>query len=234
MSELVTPMDHDPTGVLSHERVAIIGVGGTGSHILDFISRMPVKEIHLFDGDTISEENTARTPGAVDLAAIGGGTLNKAKFHAERYANLHPNIKGFGQFIDDANVDCLDRYTTVFLSIDRGEIKRRILEVCMNHEIVLVNVGMGILKDHDDRLTGFVGVTMCLPDAYDHVPKCFGIVEQAQLDDNHQTIELNAMNAALAVIRWKKLLGVYADNSRMLDTSYSISHHALYNEFKQP
>ncbi len=234
MLDIVTPMDQDPNGRVSREKVAIIGVGGTGSHILDFISRMPVREIHLFDGDTISEENTRRTPGSVDLTAIGGGTLNKAEFHAMRHANLHPNIQGFGQDIDDTNVDRLERYTTVFLSIDKVKIKRRILEVCMKNEIVLVNVGMGVLKVLDDQLTGCVGVTMCLPDAHDHVRQCFGRDEEVQLEENNQTIELNALNAALAVIRWKKLLGVYSDSSRMLDTHYSISHNALYNEFEQP
>lgn len=234
MSALLTAMDHDPADTLSRERVAIIGVGGTGSHILDFISRMPVAEIHLFDGDTLSEENTARSPGAVNLPTNGDEFLNKAEFYASRYAHLHPNIKGFGHKIDDSNVDHLAEYTTVFLSMDGGKIKRRILKVCMDHQIVLVNVGMGVLKDQDDRLTGSVSVTMCLPDAHDHVRLCFGLDDPPQLDDNHQTIELNALNAALAVIRWKKLLGIYADNSRMLDIWYSIAQNALYNEFEEP
>ena len=225
----MTAMDLDPDGKISRERVAIVGVGGTGSHILDFICRVPVAEIHLFDGDTFSEENTRRSPGA-DLLCIG---LNKAEFYAARYANLHSNILGFGEKIHDTNADRLARYTTVFLSIDGGKIKRRILDVCMEHKVSLINVGMGVVKGGDDQLKGLVGVTVCLPDAHDHARQCFELDDPVQMDDNYQTIELNALNAALAVIRWKKRLGIYVDNSRMLDICYSTSSNTLYNKFEE-
>lgn len=234
MSSLVTAMHLDPSRRLAHEKVAIIGVGGTGSHILDFISRMPVAEIHLFDGDELSEDNTARSPGVVHTVAMDDASRNKAVLHAMRYASLHPNIQGFGEYIIETNVDRLARYTTVFLSIDGGKIKRRVLEVCLENEIVLVNVGMGVVKDQDDRLAGLVGVTMALPEAHDHVHQCFGLDDPVQVDDNHQTIELNALNAALAVIRWKKHLGIYTDKSRTLDMCYSTGTNALYNEFNEP
>ncbi len=234
MSAPLTAMAHDPAGRLPRERVAIVGVGGTGSHILDFISRMPVAEIHLFDGDDLSPENTMRCPGLVDLAPAPGQTSNKAKHHAARYADLHPNIQAFPDYVDDTNVERLARYTTVFLSIDGGKIKRRILDLCMGQRITLINVGMGVLKGQDDRLAGLLGITVCLPDAHDHVRQCFGLDDPVQIGDNHQTIELNALNAALAVIRWKQLLGIYADNSRKLDTCYSIANNTLYNDFKEP
>ncbi len=224
-------MNHDPADKLSCERVAIVGVGGTGSHILDFISRMPVKEIHLFDGDVFLRKNVSRTPGVVEVLEDYNEIHNKAELYAAHYRSLHPNIQATGAYIDDTNVEQLARYTTVFLSVDGGRIKRRILEVCKEREIVLVNVGMGVLKGHDDQLTGLVGVTLCLPNAHDHVNRCFGLEDPPQLDDNHQTIELNALNAALAVIRWKKLLGIYADDSHKLDMCYSIANNTIYNEF---
>ena len=38
---------------LEAQKIAIIGLGGTGSYVLDFVAKTPVKEIHLFDGDTL-------------------------------------------------------------------------------------------------------------------------------------------------------------------------------------
>src|SRR5204863_187669 len=32
-------------------KVAIIGLGGTGSYILDLIAKTPIEQIHLYDGD---------------------------------------------------------------------------------------------------------------------------------------------------------------------------------------
>ena len=36
---------------LANERIAIIGAGGTGGYILDFVAKTPVREIRIFDGD---------------------------------------------------------------------------------------------------------------------------------------------------------------------------------------
>ena len=34
-------------------RIAIVGLGGTGSYVLDFVAKTPVWEIHLYDGDDL-------------------------------------------------------------------------------------------------------------------------------------------------------------------------------------
>ena len=40
--------------------VAIIGLGGTGGYILDYLAKTPIKEIHLFDGDRFLQHNAFR------------------------------------------------------------------------------------------------------------------------------------------------------------------------------
>ena len=42
-------------------RIVIVGLGGTGSYVLDFVAKTPVKEIHLFDGDTFLQHNAFRS-----------------------------------------------------------------------------------------------------------------------------------------------------------------------------
>ena len=37
---------------IRQQRVAIIGLGGTGAYVLDLIAKTPVKEIHLLDADS--------------------------------------------------------------------------------------------------------------------------------------------------------------------------------------
>lgn len=44
-----------------HERVAIVGVGGTGSYILDMVAKTWVREIHLFDSDRFLQYNAFRS-----------------------------------------------------------------------------------------------------------------------------------------------------------------------------
>lgn len=51
-----------------------------------------------------------------------------------------------------------------------------------------------------------------------------------EYDKNIQIAELNALNAALAVIRWKKYLTFYRDFKREHNTIYSIDTGLLLNE----
>jgi len=45
-------------------KIGIVGCGGTGSYVLDFLSKTELDEIHLFDGDVFSPHNAFRCPGA--------------------------------------------------------------------------------------------------------------------------------------------------------------------------
>ena len=47
-------------------RIAIIGLGGTGSYILDLMAKTPAGEIHLLDSDDLNWHNFMRAPGAPD------------------------------------------------------------------------------------------------------------------------------------------------------------------------
>lgn len=49
------------------ERIAIVGLGGSGSYILDQVAKTPVDEIVLIDGDTFDNHNAFRAPGAASL-----------------------------------------------------------------------------------------------------------------------------------------------------------------------
>src|SRR5690348_9998559 len=52
---------------LETSKVAIIGLGGTGSYVLDLLAKTPIKEIHLFDGDMFFQHNAFRCPGAFSI-----------------------------------------------------------------------------------------------------------------------------------------------------------------------
>ena len=51
---------------------------------------------------------------------------------------------------------------------------------------------------------------------------------------NIQIADLNALNAALAVIKWKKLCGFYSDFDQEHHCTYTIDGNALINEDQQP
>jgi hypothetical protein len=51
-----------------------------------------------------------------------------------------------------------------------------------------------------------------------------------EYEENIQIADLNALNAAIAVIGWKKLFGFYRDLANALHTSYTIDTDSLLSE----
>jgi hypothetical protein len=49
-------------------------------------------------------------------------------------------------------------------------------------------------------------------------------------DGNIQIADLNALNAALAVLKWKKMSGFYADREQEHFSAYVIASNKLFNE----
>jgi tRNA A37 threonylcarbamoyladenosine dehydratase len=71
-----------------NQKIAIIGLGGTGSYILDQVAKTPVKEIHIFDADVFQLHNAFRSPGAVSsekLEAENG--IMKVDYYYGIYSN---------------------------------------------------------------------------------------------------------------------------------------------------
>jgi hypothetical protein len=84
----------------------------------------------------------------------------------------------------------------------------------------------------EDQLIGTLRATLATPDQHDHLEKRIGKVD---VDDNEyatniQIADLNAMNAMLAVIKWKKWTGFYQDLKEEHHSTYSINTSQLLNE----
>ena len=216
---------------LEGETIAIVGVGGTGAYVLDYVAKTWVREIHLYDGDRFLQHNAFRTPGAVSAHEMHGGP-NKAVFHAERYGGMRKGVVAHDMNVDDTNVGELGRYDTVFLCIDGGPIKQAILDVCEGHDSLCIDTGMGLYRV-DDRLGGILRITTSAPGHREHV-KAHGRIDMAgggpgEYERNMQMAELNALNAALAVIKWKKSRGIYQDLGHEGDCGYVLDGNRIVN-----
>ena len=220
---------------LALPKVAIVGLGGTGSYILDLVAKTPIHEIHLFDGDHYLQHNAFRSPGAATLDELRGAP-KKVYYFRDRYAPMRRNIEPHDFHIDASNADCLDGMAFVFLCVDRGDAKRPIIEKLEALGIPFVDVGMGI-DLVDEKLQGIVRVTTSTERMRTHVhdKKRIGLSAGA-VDDlyakNIQIADLNALNAALAVIKWKKLFDFYLDLDDEHHCTYTVDGNMLLNEDK--
>lgn len=215
------------------DRVAVVGLGGTGSYVLDLIAKTPVREIHVFDADEFLQHNAFRSPGAPSAVELRVRPT-KVHYHANRYAPMRKGIIAHDFHIDASNGDELSGMDFVFVCVDNGDAKRPIVERLEELDIPFIDVGMGI-DLVGDQLRGIIRVTTSRPEKRDHVKdkrriSLSGGAEDDVYSRNIQVADLNALNAALAVIKWKKLFGFYLDYEHEHHSTYTLDGNRIDNE----
>lgn len=216
---------------LESQKLAIVGSGGTGSYILDSMAKTPAKEIHLFDGDVFLQHNAFRSPGAPSLEELRQ-VSNKADYFQSIYSKMRTGIYAHAYDITAENIDELSGMDFVFIAIDKGSIKKLIIDHLTAKQIPFIDVGIGV-QLVDDSLIGHIRVTTSKPEKRDHIKDRIPLSEDSAVNDydtNIQIAELNALNAALAVIKWKKLSGFYQDLGKEFNTIYSLNDGILCND----
>ena len=208
----------DITDKLRCQKIGIVGLGGTGSYVLDQVAKTPVSEIHLYDGDIFCQHNAFRAPGA-PCKELLEESRRKTDYFAEVYGHMHKGIVSHPVFVTEANTHELTALDFVFLCMDTGEHKRVIINTLMEHNIAFVDTGIDI-SEHSRQLMGTARTTAaCLGETVTDMDTqiveeniSFDSVTDADLyRSNIQTAELNAFCALMAVIKWKKHCGFYQD-----------------------
>lgn len=217
-------------------KLAIIGGGGTGAYILDLVAKTPVREIHLYDKDDFLQHNAFRTPGAATIDEL---KARRKKVHhlADIYSGMHRGIAAHPYDIDASNIHELQDMAFVFVCVDNGAVKRPIVEGLEQMGIPFIDVGMG-LELVDEQLRGILRVTLSTERQRDHVHSRGRIsFAGSGADDVYsksiQVADLNALNAALAVIKFKKHFGFYSDLENEHFCTYTLDGNLIHNEDKE-
>ncbi|HZO94956.1 MAG TPA: ThiF family adenylyltransferase [Candidatus Baltobacteraceae bacterium] len=217
---------------LAGAKVAIIGLGGSGSYLLDFIAKTPVAEIHLYDADEFAQHNAFRAPGAATVEELRAKP-KKVVYLAERYSEMHRGIRAHDEMISASNAEQLGGADVVFTCMDEGAAKADLITALERLDVTFIDLGIGIQAD-EGALHGIVRVTTSSPGHRKHVHEGhripLGIGGPDDYASNIQIAELNALNAALAIIKWKKLRGVYADLEGEMHSLYTLDGNHLINE----
>lgn len=216
---------------LKNERIAIIGLGGTGSYVLDFVAKTPVKEIHLFDGDVFSTHNAFRAPGASSFEDLCL-RQQKADYFARKYENMRDGIVSHAEYLTEDNIDQLLKYDFVFVCVDNGKARRLVVEFLGYNGKSFVDTGMGLIVDNS-AILGTVRTTYCNPYNFEKAKENLPFenpLADAVYKTNVQISELNALDAAFAVIKWKQTMGFYAqvDQDSTNEIAFTINDFKLF------
>jgi ThiF family len=199
----------DLSAKFKNDVIAIIGLGGTGAYILDFMVKTPVREIRGFDKDRYFVHNAFRSPGKLDESEVGKA---KAEIYHARYDNFRTGLTIAEKFVDATCEEDFKGVTFAFVCVDKGSSRAGIFDLLMKLGIPFIDVGMG-LNRKQGMLDGMLRVTYYSAERAGELrAKGLSPLTDEPNDEyrtNIQISELNALNACLAVLRFKQIRGFY-------------------------
>ena len=170
--------------------------------------------------------NAFRSPGAASIEELNG-TPKKAdyfKAKVDRFGGVsisHPsNVDATNiEELHDAKASCSCLSMAVQARTSSSPNSRSL-------ELPFIDTGMGIYQVKGS-LAGMIRTTLGTTDGSE---RDVSDEELDEYDQNIQIAELNMLNAALAVIKWKKTLGFYNDLERESSSIYTIDGNHLLND----
>ena len=126
---------------LQARRVAVVGMGGVGSWVVEALARSAVGHLTLIDADDICVSNTNRQLPALE----GNYGRNKAIAMAERCRAINPaiDVTAVESFLTPANMaDLLDHgFDLVIDACDSFRVKVETIAWCRRRKLPLLTVG---------------------------------------------------------------------------------------------
>lgn len=201
--------------------VAVIGLGGTGSYVLDFLVKTPVKEIRGFDPDQFHVHTAYRSPGRLADVEPGKNVelgKYKAEVYSSRYETFREGLHLEPKYIHAESLESIKGVTFAFVCVDKGKSRAGIFDLLISNKIPFIDVGMGLNRTRGP-IDGTLRATYFSAEAAQRLRD----LNLAELVDDPadeyrihiQTAELNALNAALAVIKFKQIRGFYFDKDAL-------------------
>ena len=223
------------------QRIAIIGLGGTGAYLLDLIAKTPVSEIHLLDSDCVDWHTLKRAPGAPtaeEIEFVRAGSLLKVDYYHSKYAafrdGIHPHSvrvdssSMFAEFLSDHPIDY------AFVCIDQladGDSARQdvVYRAVSEAGVPFIDSGVSITLE-DSAVRGAVTTS-----AYDAGSDAWkDAIPNARLDGgapgyrNVQLPEVNAAAATFAVMEWRRRTGQYVSESPSFYQKFRLETGRIY------
>ena len=163
----------------------------------------------------------------------------KVGYFANLYSKQRKGIVPHTVRVTSGNFDLLSGLSFVFVCIDGGGCKATLFAWLLGQGVPFVDVGMDVrFVEESTELFGVVRVTTGTANRHHHLSSRVSYAAEAEADDaysqNIQIADLNCLNASLAVLKWKRQLGVYQDLEREHHTTYSTNINMLTSEERVP
>ena len=213
-------------GLLAQECVAIVGLGGVGAWIADFVVKADPRQVDGWDYDCIESKNILRMPGGLDPNVWIGRP--KAEWFQETYSLIHTRVHGHNvKVLRDRVQEVIERTTFAFVAVDDADDRIMVCDALANAGIPFVAVGLSpVRKDKRVKVsmrivTAHVGVSSWR----EAIPQ----VGQAGQDDygSLDLPDVYSMAAGWAIQSWRKMRGQLWQKTREECLDYSANDQSL-------
>ena len=213
-------------GLLARECVAIVGLGGVGAWIADFVVKADPREVHGWDYDCIEPKNVLRMPGGLDPHVWIGKP--KADWFQKTYGLIHTNVHGHNVKVLPENIpEVLKTTTFAFVAMDDADDRMMVCDTLANAGVPFIVAGLSAVRS-DKRvkasmriITAHVGVSSWR----NAIPQ----VGQAGQDDygSLDLPDVYSMAAGWAIQSWRKMRGQFWQEQREECLNYSATDQSL-------
>ena len=137
--------------------------------------------------------------------------------------------------VTEKNIELLNELSYAFVCIDSNSARSMIISNLKNFGVTFIDVGLGV-NVVDENLIGQLRVTVGTPQ---NMTISLNRIGSASMEDdeyttNIQIADLNALNALMAVVKWKKLCGFYQDLNQEHNSTFTINTGQLIHEDNTP
>lgn len=144
---------------------------------------------------------------------------------------MHRGIVTHSYSLVESNISELAGFDFVFVAVDHGPSRQLICHFLRVEGIPFIVVGMGLRKNEEAlNVAGQCRATLSTPSLSDHLAASVDMYDDQGEDlyaSNIQVTDMNAMNALLAVIRWKQYCGFYADSTQAHNLTFTLDFQSL-------
>lgn len=187
------------------EKVGVIGLGGVGAWIADFVSKADVERITAWDPDVVEARNVIRMPGGNAAEYLG---KPKATWFEDTYSRLRTGVKGHHQEVRTTNVQEVARQLTfAFIAVDDEDAREEISEGLNKMRVPFIDVGLSISREIV-RLAVAMRATVGREDTSEWrraIPRTGS--EGQQLYGRVELADTSALAAAFSVQVWRQMRG---------------------------
>lgn len=136
---LIGPDNFD---ILSKKKILLVGVGGVGGFVFEALIRSGIKNITVYDGDTVEITNLNRQLVA-NLDTIGKYKSDIAVSKAKKI-NEDINVSGYNKFLNASNINDLDKdYDYIIDACDSINTKLELIRFAEDKNIKIIS-SMGV------------------------------------------------------------------------------------------